>query len=44
MGITSNLLALVGCIELNLVVVNANFLVWVFGEEGELDGGVEVWA
>lgn len=37
----SYLLGLVGSINLNLIIVNAKFLVWVCGEKGELNGGVE---
>ena len=37
----SYLLGPVGSIKLNLVIVNADFLIWVCGEKGELNGGVE---
>nr|GMC64683.1 hypothetical protein Saspl_052810 [Ipomoea batatas] len=40
-SIESDLLPLVGCINLYLVVVDAHFRVGILGEESELDGGVE---
>lgn len=38
------LLAIVSGIHLEVIIVNSNFLIWVFGEEGELNGGVDVRA
>lgn len=43
-GVHCYLLALVGGVDLKVFVVNADFLVGVFGEKGEVDGGVEVRA
>lgn len=40
-GVHCDLLALVGGIDLKVVIVDGDFLVRVVGEEGELDGGVE---
>lgn len=40
-GDVGDLLAVVGCVEQELIVVDSDFLVWIGGEEGELNVGVE---
>lgn len=37
----SDFLALVGSVEKEFVVVDAHFLVWIDGLEGDLNGGIE---